>query len=137
MGDEAEGVFELVYPEGFARYGLNRPPINLTNVPPKIRYTPDYLTGKGLVEVQGFGNDQTLKLKLDKLAALDEWHGDFRVDLFVWDSKNKRCGFVRMGDLHDALDAHGVMREFPEGKAYVALRAERIPVDDWQEVNPN
>lgn len=137
MGDEAEGIFERVYPEGFARFGICRPPVNLTNVPPKIRYTPDYLTAKGLVEVQGFGNDQMLKLKLDKLQALDDWHDDFRVDLFVWDSKHKRCGFVRLSDLHEACEQHGVMREFPEGKAYVALRAECIPVDDWQTVSNN
>lgn len=135
MGDEAEGVFEATYPEGWTRFGLNRPPINLKDVPPFIRYTPDYLTGKGLVEVQGFGRDQTFKLKDDKLAALMQWHGMFRADLFVYDSHNKRYGFVRLRDLQAALEAGRAERgAFDDGKKpYWAVRAEHLPVVEWLE----
>lgn len=131
MGDEAEGVFEAVYPEGFVRFGINRPPINLANVPAKIRYTPDFLTGRGLVEVQGFGKDQILKLKHDKLNALWAWHEDFRVDLFVWDSTNKEYGWVRLPELDDAITAHAVEAMFPENKPYWALHSMDIPVIEW------
>lgn len=129
MGDQAEGVFESVYPEGLARYGINRPPINLKNVPEFIRFTPDYLTGKGLVEVQGFGRDQRFKLKDSKLEALRQWHDTFRTDLFVWDSHNKRYGWVRLPELEDALNLHGTADAFDGGaNPYVWLKADDLPV---------
>lgn len=136
LGDEAEGVFEAVYPQGKVKFGLSRPSINLTNVPAFVRYTPDYVTAKGLVEVQGFGRDQTFKLKMDKYEALNQWHLQFRVDLFVWDSHNRRYGFVRLHDFMDAWEAHGDTRSFPEGKEYMALEAEHLPVDEWVEYDP-
>lgn len=132
MGDEAEGVFEGTYPEGFVRFGLNRPPIRLASVPPFIRYTPDYLTSKGLVEVQGLGRDQTFKLKVDKLAALYQWAEHFRVDVFVWDSAKRRYGWLRLDELYDAICEHARIREFAEGKPYWALAAGKLPVvDGW------
>lgn len=132
MGDAAEGVFESTYPEGWASYGLRRPPINLSTVPPVIRYTPDYVTGKGLVEVQGFGADQTCKLKVEKFDAMRQWHDWFRTDMFLWDSHNKRYGWVRMIQLHDLIDGGSPqVEEFPEGKAYYAIPAERLPVVEW------
>lgn len=132
MGDEAEGIFEEVYPYGKAKYGLSRPPVNLTQVPAFVRYTPDYLTAKGLVEVQGFGRDQTFKLKVDKYNALNEWHLQFRVDLFVWDTTNKRYGFVRLHDFMEAWEEHGWSDAFDDGRnPYMALKAEHLPVDAW------
>lgn len=128
LGDEAEGIFEATYPEGWARFGLNRPPIRLSSVPPFIRYTPDYLTSKGLVEVQGLGRDQTFKLKVDKLAALHQWAEHFRVDLFVWDSSKRRYGWLRLDELDWALLNEGRTREFAEGKPYRALAAGKLPV---------
>jgi hypothetical protein len=138
MGDEAEGIFEAVYPQGWARYGINRPPIQLAKVPAKIRYTPDYLTSKGLVEVQGFGRDQTFKLKVDKYNALNEWHQDFRVDLFVWDTTNKRYGYVRLHDFMEAWEEHGWEDAFDDGRnPYMALKAEHLPVcGDWVAYEP-
>lgn len=131
MGDEAEGVFEATYPEGFTRWGLNRPPINLGKVPPKIRYAPDYLTSKGFVECMGFGNDRTLKLKVDKLDAMLEWHDDFRCDLFVWDSKDRAYSWCRIGPL-DMVCAEAKRASFHEGNEYYVLRAEALPVvDGW------
>lgn len=131
LGDEAEAVFEAVYPEGYVRYGLNRPPIYLAWVPPFIRYSPDYLTAKGLVEVQGFGRDRTLKCKTDKLDALLEWHRIFRADLFVWNSKDQQYAWVRIPDLWTAVcDGAAEERTFDEGKPYWALRSESIPTTD-------
>lgn len=137
MGDEAEGVFEATYPQGFARYGINRPPIQLAKVPAFVRYTPDYLTSKGLVEVQGFGRDQTFKLKDDKYEALRHWHSIFRVDIFVWDSANKRYGFVRLHDFIEAWEEHGWSDSFDEGRnPYMALKAEHLPVEHWVPYEP-
>ena len=132
MGDAAEQVFEQTYPLGWARYGLNRPPINLATVPPIVRYTPDYITSKGLVECQGFGRDQTYKMKQGKWEALLTWNLMFRTDLFVWDSFNRRYGFVRLSDLSDVLSSGRIpIRQFPEGTAYWAVVVDQLPVVEW------
>lgn len=131
MGDEAEAVFEAAYPQGFVRFGLDRPPLRMMDLPTKIRYTPDYLTGKGLVEVQGLGRDRKMKVKLEKLASLQEWAKDFRVDLFLWDRTAERFGFVRLPDLATALYNGGNVGHFPEGKAYLWLHVDDVPVCTW------
>jgi hypothetical protein len=131
MGDLAEGVFEQVYPQGFARYGIDRPPVQVAKLPPFVRYTPDYMTSKGLVEVQGFGKDQTFKLKDEKYDALDQWHLIFRVDLFAYDSTNERYGFMRLHDFVEAWEANGIRGEFDGSKPYMGLRAQFLPVDAW------
>ena len=139
MGDEAERVFEATYPQGFVRYGLARPPIGLSNVPAFIRYTPDYLTAKGLVEVQGLGQDQTFKLKMDKYESLFEWNAEFRVDLFVWDSYKKRYGWIKFDDLDGYILAGLAQRgTFPEGKTYWAVTADSLPTTgDWKPYAPS
>lgn len=135
MGDQSEQVFEAVYDQGFVRWGLNRPPINLKNVPPFVRYAPDYLTGKGFVEVQGFGTDQKFKLKDDKADALVSWNHLFRTDIFVFDSKNSRYGWLRLNELLDVLDEDGTTGAFDAGRnPYRWLSAEELPVvDEWHE----
>lgn len=126
MGDEAEGVFEAVYPEGFVRWGLNRPPINVSQLPEQMRYAPDYLTAKGLVEVQGVGSDQLLKLKVEKYEALRKWGDVMRTDLFVWDSKHRRYAWVRLDDLRALL---GDLRQFPEGKPYWSIPLDALEAE--------
>lgn len=131
LGDEAEAVFEEVYPAAWTRYGLNRPSVPMNKLPAYIRYTPDYLTSRGLVEVQGFGTDQTAKFKQDKLAALSQWHLAFRVDFFLWDSYQKRYGWLRLPDLMAVIRQRHAAT-FPEGKLYFALKADELPiVDAW------
>lgn len=132
MGDEAEAVFEAVYPQGWVRFGLDRPPLRMYDLPAKIRYCPDYLTSKGFVEVQGLGRDRTVKVKHDKLDAMEQWHEEFRCDLFLWDRTKERFGFVRLTDLQDAIAAGKATTEhFPEGKAYFAFNVDDAPVDKW------
>lgn len=126
MGDEAEGVFTAVYPEGWVRTGLDRPPINVGKLPLKVRYTPDFLTSKGYVEVMGCGSDRRLKLKVEKLQALGMWHLDFRTDLFVWDRPKTRYGWVRYEELVNAVDGCP-MGEFREGKSFYRLSLSALP----------
>lgn len=128
MGDQAESEFEAwatnVAKVGYSRYGLNRPPIQMWRLSCFVRYTPDYLMTKGLVEVQGFGNDQTFKLKHEKLEALVLWsHHDY-VRLFAYDSTNHRAWMVPLADVVKAADA-GDFTEgmFPEGKPYFEMSA--------------
>jgi hypothetical protein len=125
MGDEAEEQFEIARAGKFARYGLNRPPINMGMVPPFLRYTPDYITSHGLVEVQGVGRDRILKIKKEKADALDLWHKEFALQMFIWDTTNKRHTFVPWEDLACVLPALEV-DSFPEGKEYWKLN-----VDEW------
>ena len=73
MGDLAEGRFEDWSEHNFVRYGLNRPPLAMWKLPPRVRYTPDYLTSHNLVEVQGFGKKQIIHMKPDKWEALLWW----------------------------------------------------------------
>ncbi len=135
MGDEAEGHFEQYATEtlklGFTRYGLNRPPLKMASLPARVRYTPDYLMSRCFVEVQGLGRDQKFKLKRDKLGALHWWH-DLRVDqfdgvcLYVWDSHNQRECMLPLLRLDQAIDQHGSLNSFPEGKSYFELPADEV-----------
>jgi len=136
MGDEAEGVFERVYTQvvkqNFVRYGLDRAPINTSRISPFIRYSPDYLTARGLVEVQGFGTDQTFKMKLCKLTALVEWRQWADVHVFVYDSKFDEYAWVRVDDLQEftSFENDFEIRTFPEGKAYYAIAKWTLPVTE-------
>lgn len=126
MGDEAEGVFEAVFPKGFARYGLNRPPIAMHKLPARLRYTPDYITSNSLVECQGFGRDQTFKLKIDKWQSLHWWNSVLPTELFVWDTTNKRWCILGLVAIDTLVEQCGEIRHFPEGKAYMAIPGDAI-----------
>lgn len=126
MGDKAEREFERVMREdrrlGFVRTGLERPPIQVHRLPKHVRYLPDYLTSRCWVEVQGFGQDQIVKVKLDKLEALAWWNQEHPVELFLYDSHNHRWGQYPLA-LVQALTAHAEIRQFHEGKHYYAIEA--------------
>lgn len=125
MGDQAEKVFEEVFDKGFTRWGLQRPPIQVHRLPRRIRYAPDYLTTRHFVEVQGFGRDQIVKLKLDKYDALRWWNVMHPVLLFLYDSANVRYTFVELEEVTAQLEAGTAeIRKFPEGHAYYAFPAE-------------
>lgn len=131
MGDEAEGRFEEyatnVLKKGFVRYGLDRPPLRMGDLPTRLRYTPDYLMGKQFVEVQGFGRDQTYKIKLEKLNSLHWWNDLHPVQMYVWDSHKKRECMLHLFELDRIInDGKAELGHFAEGKAYFALRAEDL-----------
>lgn len=130
MGDEAEAQFEQWAKEnerGFARYGLNRPPLQVHRLPHLIRYTPDYLMTHYLVEVQGFGRDQRFKLKTEKLNALREWAYYHPVRLFAWDSTNQRRIFITLDEIEWLLEHRDVpMGSFPEGKDYYEFHVDLL-----------
>ena len=126
MGDEAEGVFESTHTGKYVRYGLNRPPVSMSMIPPFIRYTPDYLTSHGLVEVQGVGKDRKLKLKLDKAESLNEWHKQFKLTFFVWDTTLKQSTYIDWDDLWAILPSMPI-ETFPEGKQYWSIDGDARP----------
>lgn len=106
LGDEAESQFAVFaegYPFGFAPYGLARPPIQVHKVPLKIRYTPDFITTKYLYEVQGHGRDRVVKIKDDKLEALEAWNDDMPVRLFLWCSTTRTRWDVPFDNFYDLI----------------------------------
>ena len=128
MGDEAEAVFVELQDAGVVRYGLERPPINMGSLPQFLRYTPDFLQSARLVECQGMGRDQILKLKLTKWMALQEWDCIHPVWLFVWDSHMQRhteatVDKIRLGWLRDE---RVTIDKFHDGPEYYAIPAEVV-----------
>tara|TARA_R100000963_G_C4644607_1_gene108473 strand:- start:325 stop:762 length:438 start_codon:yes stop_codon:yes gene_type:complete len=125
MGDIAEQAFEMVWHTNFERFGLNRPRLKMSALPSNLRHTPDYLTSNNLIEVQGLGKDQTLKLKLEKYQALEWWHKVHPLLFFVYDSFNDRVHSLEWGALKK-LCKKAPIEKFPEGKEYYAIHAELI-----------
>lgn len=124
MGDAAEKVFEDTFDHGWVRFGLNRPPLNVAALPLRIRYMPDYLTTKGFVECQGFGRDQLLKIKREKLDCLSYWNTLHPVDYFIWDSSKKRHKFMPLAQIVTMIDLGlAGLDWFPEAKAYFSFKA--------------
>lgn len=87
LGDPSEKAFQE-YAErralGCVKYGLDRPPVDLGRIPAYVRYTPDFLTDEGLVEVQGCGKDQMFKFKHEKIRALTQWNRNCGVMVWLW-----------------------------------------------------
>lgn len=133
MGDEAEGVFDEVYPNGKERFGLCRPQIRLHQIPLFIRYMPDRIVHDRLVEVQGFGRDRTVKIKTEKLTALLFWDSVWTCDLWLWDTTMKRYTQLPIRDVLAAVNSgRAELRYFPEGKAYYVLNADTlVAADSW------
>lgn len=100
LGDEAERAYVHDREHrriAFTEYGMYRPPFHggeLTQLPNSIRYAPDFMESRDgrlrLVEVQGIGADQRLKMKDDKLETLLAHDKDLPVWMFVW---NNRTGY--------------------------------------------
>lgn len=129
MGDEAEGLFKLLFPNS-ARFGLDRPPVNLTRVPEFIRFMPDFLLHNRLVECMGVGRDQILKLKVDKLLVLLEWDELHETHLFVWDSHKRRHMEMPIVDVA-AVARFSDTKFFPEGPEYHVIPLDALAVE-WR-----
>jgi len=135
MGDEAEGVFETVHASAWDRYGLNRPSSSMKTMPARVRYTPDYLTSFGFIEVKGVGRDQTLKIKCENWNCLMFWNGVWETEVFVWDSHKKRYCYVELAVLDKMINdpASGVqLKHFNDPKGYFAFPLKNIATD-WHE----
>ena len=125
MGDIAERKFEEESAVKWVRYGLCRPPINMAMLPPQLRYTPDYLTSQGLIEVQGLGQDQILKVKHDKLEALRWWSRVHPVFMFIYDSHKDRYSMLSLKDLTKRCKLSET-KEFPACNPYFAIKSSLI-----------
>lgn len=99
MGDKAEAAFEALHPNAH-RLGLNRPAMSMSKMTPSMRYAPDYMVETSAVEVMGFSSkgNAALKLKCEKLNALQQWDMLMPVSLWVYDSARHRYWESRIDD---------------------------------------
>lgn len=128
MGDEAEQRFEewcKRNKRGYVTYGLRRPPVQVYKLPARVRYTPDYLTTKSFVEVQGLGTDQQVKMKLEKWGSLHYWNDLHPVDLYLWDSKKERECLIPLLTF-DTLLGSASLDQFDQSKPYFKLGADEV-----------
>lgn len=126
MGDPAEAAFDLVYPKHH-KLGLNRPPFYMGGMTQAMRYTPDRMLRDRFVECMGIGRDRTLKIKDEKIEALQDWLRLGAVSLFVYDQSTDTYYEAPIDDWVSNLRAYASDDTFPEGKTYKALRSDRFP----------
>ena len=129
MGDTSEKVFESLYPN-FHRLGLNRPNMNVNALPAQMRYLPDYLTTAGMVEVMGIGRDKTLKLKFEKMHALQQWTSIMQVHLFVYDSHRRKWWIGPIEEWQQRCVEHATVAYFSDNnKPYMRLLSDNFPTE--------
>ena len=126
MGDEAEAVFDALFPRNH-KLGLNRPPFGMAGMPTAMRYTPDRMTRHALVECMGIGRQQNIKIKDEKLEALERWRWVGPVELFVWDSHRRRWWKEPLHEWAHVLGWYGTYGAFHDGKEYKQLTVEHFP----------
>ena len=125
MGDEAESVFEEVHKDKWVRFGFNRPPFRMTHLSSFVRHTPDYCDARGLWDCMGLGRDGILKLKVEKMAALQTWAHHQPTGLFVWNSALGEYAYITMNQLDDLIFGEsGIaeVRAFNDGNEYYPIK---------------
>lgn len=134
MGDQAEQAFEDVWPTTWLRFGLNRPPIKVSSLPEFLRYTPDYMSGENMIEVQGIGREGVLKLKVEKYCALKSWDLIHPTLLFIFDSRRKKWGAFPIAELNTVLRNEGwTIGQFHDGPVFYQIPWRLLPCE-WQAV---
>jgi hypothetical protein len=100
LGDPSEKAFQEYAGRrqlSVVKYGLDRPPVDLRRTPAFVRYTPDFLTDEGLIEVQGCGKDQLFKIKHAKLRALMQWNRQSTIRMWLWNQPMDDWRLVPVG----------------------------------------
>lgn len=128
MGDTAEGIFDRVHPKNHP-LGLNRPPFFMGKMTAAMRYTPDRMDGTRIIECMGIGRDGKLKIKVEKLTALDCWEAIGPTWLFVYHQGQDTYYEAAVADWNRAALTHGLRKQFPEGKEYFELYYKDFPTD--------
>jgi hypothetical protein len=132
MGDPAEAAFDLVYPRNH-KLGLNRPSFFMGGMGLAMRYTPDRLMRDRIVECMGIGRDRKLKLKVEKLEALNIWQAIGPVWLFVFDQPKGTYYEAPLNEWEARCHSFGKRDTFEnDGKAYVELHANSFPSQPHQ-----
>lgn len=98
MGHEAEDQFETVH-DDWVRMGFDSPPWgSIQHLPIQLRNIPDYIQRDRFVECQGIGRNG-LKLKIEKLAALQFWEMMLPVHFFIWSTDRQDYCEIPLTDL--------------------------------------
>jgi len=134
MGDQAENACDLVHHGKTHTLGLNRiwqngDGLYLNDMTDAMRYTPDRLSRWCFIECMGIGRDNTLKIKQEKLEALNKWSKLGPTELFVYSSAKNVWWQDATHTWQDAAQTHGELLTFPEGKHYWALHTDHFPTD--------
>lgn len=123
-GDLAEDAFLRLYGTVAHRMGLAEVSIDTRRWPATLRALPDFATATSFVEVQGsLGGD--VRVKLQKVNALEFWDGLLPVLFFVWDSRNRRYAMVPLADLI-TLAVAGEHGRFHDGPPFRLIRASAL-----------
>jgi hypothetical protein len=95
-----------------------------------MRYTPDYILPNALAEVQGFGKNG-LKIKFEKLRALDLWNQQLPVYFWLWSSARSDSLWVPLEGIWELIDGNKVTldsyNDTKRGKAYIKIRPGDLP----------
>lgn len=133
LGDPAELAFEHWSAHNglaYGRYGLLRPTVSMRTLPVEIRYTPDYVTDYGLVEVQGCGKDGMLKFKHDKLEALKWWDKVVPVTFWFYNSTTGHSNQASLDEIirlcSDEWDDYREDGQFDGSKPYAAVNFNKL-----------
>lgn len=127
MGDTAERIFDEIVGGKAHELGLCRPPFGMQKMTAAMRYTPDRLTGEQFVECMGIGRDGILKIKDEKIEALQLWSTLGPLDLFVYDQARHKYCWEPFVDWRNVIDKCANSATFPEGKTYRALHRDDFP----------
>ncbi len=129
MGDQAEGVYEEVYGDESERFGFNLPRFPIRNIPPILRYAPDYIHGTAparFVEVQGFST--ALKVKIEKIGGLFHWQTHLPVHLFFYSSLKDDYCEIELNDFLKLAGQKATLSSYDEGsKPYLRFTPGVLP----------
>lgn len=130
LGDPAENAFLERHPKAH-RLGLCRPLFSMNGMPATMRYAPDFMLRDRFVECMGIatGGQGTLKIKMEKLAALRQWEDIGQVTLWVWDSTKDRYWEAAISLWEATCWEKGNREFFPDNnKPYWELDYREFPV---------
>jgi hypothetical protein len=132
MGDPAEQACDIAYGWRTHKLGLDRVwqnevGLTMSQMTASMRYTPDRLTINSFVECMGIGRDKTLKIKTEKVHALQAWAMLGPTKLFVYDQPQNAYYEADIGAWEKACLDNAELKMFPEGKEYWALHRDHFP----------
>jgi hypothetical protein len=110
----SEIQFDAVFGDSSDRWGLDHPPFDMQNLSSIVRYAPDRIMARKLVECKGLGKDGVLKIKIEQLEALRFWDHIHPVAIFIWDAFNKRWTMMELDALIQACHKNGALEQFPD-----------------------
>ena len=130
MGEEAEGEFER-RERNWERYGFDRPDgFELHQIPLTFAATPDYIQISNggfprLVEVMGMGGDEMLKVKFNKIRALQWWDtSDLDVWFWIWHRTRQNYADLSYRELMTIINTEDIpLGTFDNNKLFFSIHS--------------